>query len=142
MGDISAEIPKEVCTPNSLKAPFPEKFVRLSLQKFKVPESSWEPIVQGLDEKGKNVVKIVESKAAKMTPNPLENPKQGLVIVKLFKETLLEVSEETFKQNGVTDATQIQNILDDIQEQKRQQFANCIRQDKLPMPNALKDNVQ
>lgn len=133
------------CTPQVLKVPFPEPFVRISLKKFNVPENTWEPIVKALDAKGNDVVKIVETKAAKITPNPLENPKQPQVIVKLFKETLFEVSVDTFKLNGVTDTAQIQAIIDDVQEQKRQQFIECMQEHKLPVsptPESPKIHLQ
>lgn len=142
MPAIYGEVSNQECTPKALKVPFPENFVRESLKKYSVPENSWNSIIEALNEKGKRVVKIVETKAAKMTPNPLGNPKQGLVIVKLFKETLLEVSIDTFKQNGVNNLTQVQAILDDIQEQKRQQFTECINQRKIPILRDLKGDIQ
>lgn len=120
------------CSQKTLRAYFPEKFVRSTLKNFNVPEDKWSGIVQGLNNREKDVENIVETKADRMSPNPLKDPQQRREAIKLFKEALFEVASETFKANGITDDTQVHAMLDDIQQQKVKQFAECIEKHKLP----------
>lgn len=109
---------------------FPELIVNETLKKFHIPEDQWEEINRDLTEKDKNIVKIVEEKAEKMNPNPLKDPKLRQVAVKLFKETLYATFSETLQQHNITDEKQIQEMLDDIQQQKAKKFASCLEKHK------------
>lgn len=131
------------CSQKALRSYFPEKFVRETLKKFHVPEDRWTTIVQGLNAKEQDVEKSVESKAEKMSSNPLRDPNQRQAAVKIFKESLFETASQVLKANGVTDNKQIQDMVDDIQHQKARQFAQCIEKHKLPampMPNTSGSN--
>lgn len=115
------------CSKETLHAYFPESFLRETFAKFNVPKDKWDTIIKNLNEKDKNVIKIVEEKTAKMNPNPLKDPQQRQVVVKLLRETLLEVFSNELKANGVTDDKQISAMLDDIQQQKVKRIAECIK---------------
>lgn len=126
--DISAEQAiAEDCSKELLLSYFPESFVRATLKKFNVPESDWAAIVAELKNQDKEVIKSVETKAASMTPNPLKDPSDRQAAVKLFRETLLGVFATVLKNHGVQDPKKIQSMLDDIQHQKAQKFAACMK---------------
>lgn len=118
------------CSKEILLAFFPEVFVNETLTRFNVPKDKWDSIKQALAEKDKEVVKTVEAKAAQMNPNPLKDPQHRQEAVKLFRDTLLDVFSTVLKANGVSDDTQIKNMLDDIQQQKAKRFAMCLEKHK------------
>lgn len=118
------------CSKELLIAYFPEVFVKETLKKFNVPQSSWAAITQELNGKESEIIKMVEEKAEKMKENPLKDPKQRQEAVKIFRETLLQVFSGVMKKNGVTDDKQIQSMLDDIQQQKAKRFAQCMEKHK------------
>lgn len=126
----SAVISSTDCSKEILLAYFPDVFVKETLAKFKVPADKWDAIVKGLNERDKNIIKIIEEKAQKLTPNPLKDSKQRQAAVKLFRETLLEQFSEVVKANGIIDDKQIQSMLDDVQQQKAKHFAMCIKNPK------------
>lgn len=121
-----ADSQDEECSQEVLLAYFPGIFVESTLEKFKVPKDQREAIKKELAEKDKNIIKTVETKAAKLTPNPLQDPQQRQVAVKLFRETLLESFSAVMKKHGIKDDKQIQEMLDDIQQQKAKRFAKCM----------------
>ena len=123
---LQADNPVEECSKELIRAFFPEPFVRETLKKFNVPQDKWDAIVKSLNEKEKDIVKIVEDKASKMNPNPLKDPSKRQETVKIFRETLLQVFSDALKANGVSDDKQIQTMLDDIQQQKVKHFADCL----------------
>lgn len=125
----------EECVRELLLSYFPEPMVKETLKKFQVPEDKWAGITKSLSVKEKDVIKRVEKKASEMTPNPLKDPQQRQAAVKLFRDTLLEVFSEAMKDNGVTDTSKFQAMLDDIQQQKAKKFAMCMEKQKA----ALKD---
>lgn len=124
------------CSKELLVAYFPENFVKETLKKFNVPQDKWNAIVQDLSGKEREIVKLVEEKAAKMNPNPLKDtqqrkdPQQHQAAVNLFKETLMSVFSQTLKKNGVTDDKKIEEMLNDIQKQKAIRFAQCMEKHK------------
>lgn len=126
----SAANPVEECSKELLLSYFPEAFVKESLKKFDVPQDKWNAIVKELNEKDKQVVKIVEEKASKVNPNPLKDPQQRQAAVKIFRDTLTEVFSGVLKRNGIADENQIQQMLDDIQQQKAKRFAQCMEQQR------------
>ena len=106
---------------------FPRTFCQPTLKKFNVPEDKWDAIVRGLADKNKDVLRLVEEKASKLDPNPFKgfDPSQRAAAVKIFRETLTQVFSEVLKANGVSDDTQIAQMLEDIQRQKAANFAKC-----------------
>lgn len=118
------------CSKEILLAYFPDVFVKETLAKFKVPADKWDRIIQGLNERDKNIIKIIEEKAQKLNPNPLKDSQQRQAAVKLFRETLLEQFSDVVKASGITDDKQIQSMLDDVQQQKAKHFAMCIKNPK------------
>jgi len=127
---VAAANPVEECSKELLLSYFPETFVRESLKKYDVPKDKWDSIVKELNEKDKDIVKIVEEKASKLNPNPLKDPQQRQAAVKIFRETLTDSFATTLKKNGVTDENQIQQMLDDVQQQKAKRFAQCMEQQR------------
>ena len=123
------EIDKE-CSKEILLAFFPEVFVNETLAQFNVPQDKWNSIKQALAQKDKEVVKTVENKASQMNPNPLKDPQYRQEAVKLFRDTLLEIFSTVLKANGITDDTQIKNMLDNIQQQKAKRFSMCLEKHK------------
>lgn len=123
----AAETSVDECSKELLLAYFPEPFVVETLKKFNVPEDKWGTISKDLVSKDKEVVRIVEEKAATMDPNPLRDPQARQAAVKLFRDTLLGLFSDVLKANGVTDEKQIQDMLDDVQQQKAQRFAKCMQ---------------
>ncbi len=125
----SSSLKDSDCSKDLLLAYFPESFVKETFTKFNVPKDKWSALIKGLNDKDKEVIRVVEDKASKMTPNPLKDPQQRQLAVKLFRETLLEIFSNVMKANGVTDDTQISSMLDDIQQQKAKRIAMCIKKD-------------
>lgn len=128
------------CSKELLLEYFPKQFVVETLKKFNVPQDKWDAIASTLSTKDKDVVKLVEDKASKLNPNPLKDrdPQQRQVAVKLFRETLLQVFSEALQSNGITDQKQLQAMLDDIQQQKAKNFAQCMEKQK----NAAQQSTQ
>lgn len=120
------------CSKELLLDYFPKQFVTETLKKYNVPQDKWDAITSALATKDKDVVKLVEDKASKLTPNPLKDrdPQQRQIAVKLFRETLLQVFSDALQANGITDQQQLQTMLDDIQQQKARNFAQCMEKQK------------
>lgn len=129
---VSAATPSaaDECAKELLLSYFPEPIVADTLKRFAIPQDKWEGITKSLANKDKEVVKIVEQKASTMNPNPLKDPQQRQAAVKLFRETLLQVFSDALKENGITDTSKFQAMLDDIQQQKAKKFAMCMEKQK------------
>lgn len=123
------------CSKELLLAYFPESFVNETLKKYNVPQDQWAAINKDLEAKDKDVIGMVENKASKIDPNPLKDPQQRQVAVKLFRETLLEVFSGVMKSHGISDESQIQAMLDDVQKQKANRFVQCMERQKTQMQN-------
>lgn len=121
---------KELCTKEMLLAYFPEPLMTSTLEKFKVPEAQRGPIIKELAEKDSHIVSMVEERAAKMTPNPLKDPKMRQEAVKLFRETLQEVFSGVMNRHGVNNKEEILGMLEDLQKQKAKQYATCMERHK------------
>lgn len=118
------------CSKEILMAFFPEPFVNDTLGRYKVPKEQWEVINAELAPQDKEVIKIVQDKAAKMDPNPLKDVQQRQAAVQLFKETLFDIFSGVMKKHGVTDDKQLHEMLDDIQHQKAKRFTMCVDRQK------------
>lgn len=125
-GIATAAEMQEECSKEILLAYFPEIFVNETLGRFKVPKDQWDAINKELAVKDKDIIKTVEEKAAKINPNPLKDPQQRQVAVKIFRETLFDSFASVMRTHGVSDDKQIQAMLDDIQQQKAKRFAKCM----------------
>ena len=113
--NFAADTAVEECSRELLIAYFPEGFVTETLKKYNVPQDKWSTINKELAAREKDVVKIVEEKAEKMSPNPLKDPQQRQAAVKLFRDTLFQVFSDVLKKAGVSDDKQLQAMLDDVQ---------------------------
>lgn len=118
------------CSKELLLAYFPEQFVNETLKKFNVPQDKWVAINAELSNKDKDVVKTVEAKASQLSPNPLKDPQQRQAAVKIFRETLYQIFAGVMNNNGITDEKQIQQMLDDVQQQKAKRFAQCMEKQR------------
>lgn len=132
LGIASGANGADECSKELLLEYFPKQFVVETLKKYNVPQDKWDSIASALSSKDKDVVRIVEDKSSKLNPNPLKDrdPQQRQVAVKLFRETLLQVFNEALQANGITDTRQVQAMLDDIQQQKARNFAQCMERQK------------
>lgn len=139
--NLSARIPEtssnavDECSKELLLSYFPKAFVNETLSKYKVPQDQWDAINKELAEKDKEVIKIVEEKASKISPNLLRDPQQRQAAVKLFRETLFDVFSKVMKAHGVTDDKEIQQMLDDIQRQKALRFKECMEKHRNEAPS-------
>lgn len=133
---VTAAQTQDDCSKDILLAYFPKVFVDETLERFKVPKDQWDAINKELAEKDKDIIKIVESKASKMNPNPLKDPQQRQAAVKIFRETLFDAFASVMKAHGVTDDKQIQAMLDDVQQQKAKRFARCMESAQKQQPKA------
>lgn len=120
----------EECSKELLLSFFPEAFVKEVLQKNGIAQDKWEPIVKGLKEKNDDVIKLVDEQASKMTPNPLKDPSQKQVAVKIFRESLYQVFSGVLKANGISDDQKINLMLGEIQQLKTKRFAQCMESNK------------
>lgn len=132
IASVTADVVDD-CSKELLLSYFPEPFVRETLKANNVPQDKWDAIVNELKTNDKQVVGIVEEKAAKLNPNPLKNPgdqEQRQKAVAIFRETLMEVFTAALNKNGITDSKQIQAMLDDVQHQKAKRFKECLEKHK------------
>jgi len=118
---------EDECSREILLSYFPSVFVKETLAKYKVPQDQWDAITKELADRDKNILKIVEEKAAKLESNPLKDPQQRQAAVKIFRDTLFENFAAVLKAHGVKDDKQIQEMLDNVQQQKAQRFAKCMQ---------------
>lgn len=125
---LEEQLQEDECSQEILLSYFPEVFVKETLTKNNIPREKWDAINRDLASRDKEIIKIVESKAAKMNPNPLKDPQQRQMAVKLFRDTLVENFSAVMKSNGINDDKQIQVMLEDIQQQKAKRFARCMQQ--------------
>jgi len=117
---------EDECTKDLLLSYFPEPFVMQTLERFDVPEEKRAQIAHDLIEQDRKVIQKVEMKAERLDPNPLRDPSKRQEAVKLFRETLFELFAEVLHRYDVKDEAKIQDMLDDIQRQKAEQFARCM----------------
>jgi hypothetical protein len=113
-----------------IMAYFPEPFVNETLPKYNVPKEEWEAINKELAAKERELIPIVEEKAAKISPTLLVDAKQKQAAVKLFRETLLQLFSEVMMAHGITDNAKIQEMLDSIQQLKAERFLHCMQNKK------------
>lgn len=132
---------EDSCTKEVLLAYYPGLFVRSTLEKFEIPKSEWDAIIQKLNERDPTIIKQIEAEAGKMDPNPLKDPQQRQVAVKLFRDTLFKNFATVLKEHGVHDEKKIQAMLDDVHQQKARRFARCMEQQKLT-PEPVQKTVE
>lgn len=125
----SSAATNEECSEDILMSYYPEEFVTQTLEKFQVPQAQRMAIIKALAAKDHEVVPTVEDRAAKMTPNPLRDPKYRQEAVKIFRDTLYELFANVMQAHGVNNREQIQAMLDDVQQQKAERFAACLNQE-------------
>lgn len=126
--NTTVNVTEKECTKELLLSYFPQNFVKETLKKFNVPQDKWDTIAQSLSDRNKDVVKLVEDKAAQQSPNPLKDPSLHQQAVAIFRDTLLQVFSDVAKANGISDDEQIKKMFIDIQQQKAKRFVECRKQ--------------
>lgn len=109
---------------------FPESLVTDALSRYNIPKEEWASINQDLSSKEGLVIRLVDEKASKMDPNPMEDPNQRKAAVKIFREVLFQVFSEVLYSHGVTDTDKIRNMLDTIQQLKAEKFCLSMKAPK------------
>lgn len=127
----------EDCDAKKLMTFFPVEFVNEALNKYKVPQSQWQGIIEELTQKDEEIIKRIEEKAAKLQSNPLDDPTQIAITFKIFRETLLEVFGGVLAGHGVQDPAKIADILQTIQDLKRKRFQACLDKGAIISPDEL-----
>lgn len=127
---VSANSERAEMPQDEMMSYFPKKFVAQTLEKYKVPQGQRLAIQNSLAEKDMEVISLVEEKAAKMDPNPLKDPKLRQEAVKIFRDSLYEVFSKVMQAHGVTDKDELHAMLDDIQRQKAEYFAQTMEAHK------------
>lgn len=122
------ESDSEECSQEILLSYFPSVFVKETLEQNKIPKEKWDSINQDLAARDKKIIEIVESKAMQMSSNPLKDPQQRQLAVKIFRDTLYENFSDVMKKNGINNEDQIHAMLEDIQQRKAKRFARCMQQ--------------
>lgn len=116
------------CTSELIMRFFPESIVKETLKKFNVPESKWDGIAKDLGSRDKDIMKNLEALASQLSPNPTKDPQAR---VKMLREKLLEVFTASMNENGITDSTQFQAMVDEIQKEKVNKYHMCIQNNKM-----------
>ena len=131
--DFSSE---KACAQEILLAYFPETIVDETLKRFHIADDKRLLIIQQLVLKEKEIVFLVQKKVLQLHSNSLKDPSQKQMLVKIYRETLLEVLTEALAQGNITDKNQIKKMLEDIQQQKAKYFASCLekRQQEIESP--------
>lgn len=114
------------CTMELFIAFFPPPFVGETLEAFQIDSDKRLTIIQQLSHHELDINSIVDSKAAKMTPNPLNQPDRQEDVIKLFDEAVLQVFTQVMNDNGITDKDQIAKMLEQIQKRKADHFRTCM----------------
>ncbi len=130
------------CSREFLIAYFPPSLVEGALKKANIPQDKWANITKALTASEKDIITQVEEKASKITPNPLKDPQQRQVAVKIFRDTLYTIFSDVLKKNDITDDKQIQSMLDDIQQEKARKFTDCLEQHKIPTLKELQNQEE
>lgn len=119
------------CSKDVLLPFFPKIFLDKALEKNNIPSDQWLSIANDLAAKDKQVIFMVEEKANKMNPNPLKDPAKRKEAVKLFDEVLQKVFTDVMHAHGVQDAQKIQNMFNEIKQDRTQRFTECFADDHL-----------
>jgi len=126
-----------LCTKEELMSYFPPHIVKRVLVQHKIPQEEAVQISTELANRSNDLERIVEQKASKLASNPFKDLAKRDVALKIYKETLLEIFNETLKAHGITSGAETQAMLDDIQVAKSKLFIDCIRKEQILPKNAL-----
>ena len=85
------------CTKEELMTFFPQVVVKAVLEKAKIPDDKAEGIADEMSHKDDELMKMVESKASKLDPNPLRDLGQRDVAIKIYRESLLQEFLKSYK---------------------------------------------
>jgi hypothetical protein len=127
---LDSSVDTSLCTKEVLMTFFPQPVVKAILIRHGISESEANKIAKELSSKDPQVIKLVESKASAMDPNPLNDVNQRDTAVRIFSDTLYEVFSNVLKAHNVEASdNDIQTILDDTKEVKGKLFVECIKKE-------------
>lgn len=93
---------------------FQFKVTSEALALWRVPQGQWDAIVKLAQFKGREAESLIERKARRYSPNPLQNPFQPDVAKDLLKETMFQIFERTVIESGFFDTVSIERMFDYI----------------------------
>ncbi len=125
-----------LCTKEELMSYFPPQLVKRVLIQHKIPQEEALKIASELAKRSNDLEKLVEEKAAKLTSNPFKDLGKRDIALKIYRETLLEIFNDTLKKYGMTAGPETQMMLDDIQVAKSKLFIDCIRKEQIIPKNS------
>ena len=117
------------CAKEDLSNYFPKVVVKPVLMKADISAEKAEIIAEDLSNKDGEIEKIVKDKYSKLDPNPLNDPSQRDVAIKVYRESLFQVFSKPLKAQGINDDDKIRALLDEIQRTKSKLFIECIRKE-------------
>lgn len=109
---------------------FNPTFVSQALSLHDVSQSAWSEINRALHQNARNIPQRVKAKARAMHPNPLESPFDSKQALKVFREVLFEVLSETVAPFGITNPTEVYEMITYIQLQQQKRFSACFGDEK------------
>ena len=134
----------DVCSTELITSFFPDIFVGKTLEKFNIPKDQWESIMDELDKRNKSIRPTLAERGYKINPNLFTDPQQQDAARKLLKDIVVNSFTDVMKIHGINDPKQVKQMLDDIQMQKAEKWAQCMRQDKpttVVLPTVQKEVV-
>lgn len=85
-----------------------------ALALWRVPQGQWDAIVKLAQSKAHEAESLIEKKARRYNPNPLQNPFQPDVAKDLLKETMQQIFQRTVIESGFFDTVSIDKMFDYI----------------------------
>lgn len=131
--DVHAEEEKELpvnrvnCSKEELLSFFPQPVIEFVLVQAHFSQEEAARIAQELSQKDGELRKLVEKKAAEVSPNPFQNSSQREIASKIYQETVYEVFAGILKTHGITDDRQIRSLLEEMRIIQSKLFVDCIR---------------
>lgn len=86
----------------------------LALYNVNQSQGQWDGIVKLVQNKAKDAEYIINEKARRFKPNPLQNPFQSDVARDLLKETMSQIFERALLESGFFDRVTITNMFEFI----------------------------
>ena len=109
---------------------YPSQLVNQVLNQFEVPSGKWAPINRDLTREMRGVRERAREKAADLTPNPYDSPRQEVVIGRLQREAEREIFREVMERHGVDDRREIHEMFDEIQYEKAMLIWDCFLEER------------
>ncbi len=115
------------CSKEELLSFFPQPVIEYVLIHAHVSQEEATQIAKELAGKNRELLKLVEKKAAELSPNPFQSSNEREIAARIYQETLYEVFAQTLKAHGMTDDHQIRSLLEEMRVTQSKLFVDCIR---------------